>query len=159
MRHRKAGRKFNRTASHRKALLSNLAMSLLVHKQIRTTTAKAKELRRTVEKLITFAKRGSVADRRQVLRVVRDKDVVKDLFDEIAPKYEDRNGGYTRVIKIGRRRGDGAEMAIMELVGYEGALIEKYKSKEKEKSKKKEDKEKAKSKKKEAQAETSEAPE
>ncbi|MFQ5705846.1 MAG: 50S ribosomal protein L17 [bacterium] len=137
MRHRKAGRKLGRTASHRKALLANLAQALFEHKQIKTTTAKAKEAKRTVERLITFAKGGSVADRRQVLKVIRDKAIVKLLFDEIAPTYMDRKGGYTRVIKLGRRMGDGADMAILELVGYEGALIEKLKSREEEKSKKK----------------------
>lgn len=134
MRHRKAHKKLNRTASHRKALISNLATSLFENKQVRTTTVKAKEARRTIERLITFAKRGSLADRRQVLRTVRDKDVVKTLFDEIAPTFESRNGGYTRVIKLGRRRGDGAEMALLELVGYEGAVIEKQQAREEEKA-------------------------
>lgn len=130
MRHRKAHKKLNRTASHRKALISNLATSLLENKQVRTTTAKAKEARKTIERLITFAKRGTLADRRQVLRTVRDKSVVKSLFEEIAPTYESRPGGYTRVIKLGRRRGDGAEMAVLELVGYEGAVIEKQQARE-----------------------------
>jgi large subunit ribosomal protein L17 len=134
MRHRKAHKKLNRTASHRKALISNLATALLENKQVRTTTVKAKEARRTIERLITFAKRGTLADRRQVLRTVRDKSVVKTLFDEIAPTYESRNGGYTRVIKLGRRRGDGAEMAVLELVGYEGAVIEKQQAREEEKA-------------------------
>ena len=134
MRHRKAHKKLNRTASHRKALISNLATSLFENKRVRTTTVKAKEARRTIERLITFAKRGSLADRRQVLRTVRDKDVVKALFDEIAPTYQSRNGGYTRVIKLGRRRGDGAEMALLELVGYEGAVIEKQQAREEEKA-------------------------
>ncbi len=136
MRHRKSGRKLGRTTSHKKALLSNIAASLLEHKQIKTTTAKAKEARRTVERLITFAKRGTLADRRQVLRVIRDRKIVKTLFDEIAPGYENRNGGYTRVIQLGRRRGDGAELALLELVGYEGVQIEKQKAKEEEKAKK-----------------------
>jgi len=143
MRHRKAHRKLGRTASHRKALLANLAMALLQHKQIRTTTIKAKEVRREVERLITFAKRGTLADRRQVLRRIHDRRVVKNLFDEIAPTYQDRNGGYTRIIKLGQRRGDGAELAILELVGFEGVQLEKQEAKAK-KAKKKED-EKAKS--------------
>ncbi len=143
MRHRKAHRKLGRTASHRKALLANLAMALLQHKQIRTTTIKAKEVRREVERLITFAKRGTLADRRQVLRRIHDRHVVKNLFDEIAPTYQDRNGGYTRIIKLGQRRGDGAELAILELVGFEGVQLEKQEAKAK-KAKKKED-EKAKS--------------
>ncbi|RMF58996.1 MAG: 50S ribosomal protein L17 [Calditrichaeota bacterium] len=138
MRHRKAHRKLNRTASHRKALIANLAASLFEHKQVTTTTAKAKEARKTVERLITFAKRGTVAARRQVLKVVTDKKIVKNLFDEIAPTYKDRNGGYTRVVRLGYRRGDGADMALLELVGYEGLLIEKHKAKEEEKAKKKE---------------------
>ena len=140
MRHRKVGNKLGRTASHRRALLANLAAALFLHKQVRTTLAKAKEARRTVERLITFAKRGTLADRRQVLRVIRDRKIVKSLFDEIAPKYDGRKGGYTRVIKLGRRRGDGAEMAILELVGYEGVLMDKHKEKEEKKAKKKETK-------------------
>ena len=138
MRHKKVNAKLNRTAAHRKALYSNVATSLFEHKQVKTTTAKAKAVRKTVERLITFAKRGTLADRRQVLRTIRDRSVVKNLFDEIAPTYKERHGGYTRVIKLGRRKGDGAEMALLELVGYEGVLMEKHKSKEEEKSKKKE---------------------
>ena len=137
MRHKKVNAKLNRTAGHRKALYSNVATSLFEHKQIKTTTAKAKAVRKTVDRLITFAKRGTLADRRQVLRTIRDRSVVKNLFDEIAPTYKERHGGYTRVIKLGRRRGDGAEMALLELVGYEGVLMEKHKSTEEEKSKKK----------------------
>jgi large subunit ribosomal protein L17 len=145
MRHAKVGRKLKRTASHKKALLSNLAASLIEHKRIKTTTAKAKEACRTVDRLITFAKRGTLADRRQVLRIVKDKSLVKTLFDDIAPSYENRNGGYTRVIKLGRRRGDGAELALLELVGYEEVQIEKQKAREEEKAqkaKKKEEKQK-----------------
>ncbi|MCH7679496.1 50S ribosomal protein L17 [candidate division KSB1 bacterium] len=137
MRHKKINAKLNRTAAHRKALYSNVAISLFEHKQVKTTTAKAKAVRKTVDRLITFAKRGTLADRRQVLRTIRDRSVVKNLFDEIAPTYKERHGGYTRVIKLGRRRGDGAEMALLELVGYEGVLMEKHKSTEEEKSKKK----------------------
>jgi len=113
-----------------------MATSLFEHKQIKTTTVKAKEVRRTVDKLITFAKRGTLADRRQVLKTILNKKVVKSLFDEIAPVYEGRNGGYTRIIKLGRRRGDGAEMAMLELVGFEGALLEKSKTKAEKKAKK-----------------------
>lgn len=137
MRHKKVNAKLNRTAAHRKALYSNVAISLFEHKQVKTTTAKAKAVRKTVDRLITFAKRGTLADRRQVLRTIRDRSVVKNLFDEIAPTYKERHGGYTRVIKLGRRRGDGAEMALLELVGYEGVLMEKHKSTEEEKSRKK----------------------
>ena len=138
MRHKKVNAKLNRTAGHRKALYSNVATSLFEHKQVKTTTAKAKAIRKAVDRLITFAKRGTLADRRQVLRTIHNKSIVKNLFDEIAPTYKERDGGYTRVIKLGRRKGDGAEMALLELVGYEGVLIEKHKSKEEEKTKKKE---------------------
>lgn len=136
MRHRKVKNKLGRTTPHQKALISNMAASLFEHKQIKTTTAKATEVKKTVDRLITHAKRGSLADRRRVLRVVQDKNIVRDLFEEIVPNYENRNGGYTRVIKLGRRRGDGAEMALLELVGYEGVLMEKHKAREEEKSKK-----------------------
>ncbi|TDI82862.1 MAG: 50S ribosomal protein L17 [Caldithrix sp.] len=142
MRHRKAHKKLGRTTSHRKAMISNVATSLFEHKQIRTTTPKAKEARKTVERLITFAKRGSLADRRQALKVLHDRKVVKNLFDEIAPVYKGRDGGYTRVIKLGRRRGDGAEMAILELVGFEGTVLEKQKGQEEVKAKKQKKKEK-----------------
>ncbi len=125
MRHAKDHRKLGRTASHRKALLSNLVAALFQHKQIRTTLAKAKEARRYAERMITFGKRGDVAARRRVYRFIPHHKIIKLLFDEIAPKYENRNGGYTRIIKLGRRKGDGAELAILELVGYEGVQIEK----------------------------------
>lgn len=125
MRHRKAGRKLSRTASHRKATLANLAMALFENKSIKTTTAKAKEARGTVERLITFAKRGDLASRRQVLKTISDRTIVRTLFDEIVPKYADRPGGYTRVIKLGQRQGDGADLSILELVGYEGVQTEK----------------------------------
>ena len=125
MRHLKAGRKLGRTSSHRKALLSNIATSLIEHKSIITTTPKAKEARRVVERLITFAKKGDLASRRQVLKTVRDKDLVKELFEKIAPKYESRKGGYTRVIKIGFRKGDNAPLSIFELVGFEGVQADK----------------------------------
>ena len=141
MRHRKAFNKLNRTASHRKALLSNLATQLLMHKKIKTTTAKAKAVRPVVERLITFAKKGTLAARRQVLRTVHDKLVVRELFDEIAPAYSSRQGGYTRIIKLGQRPGDGAELSVIELVGFEGVQKEKKAKKE---SGKKEKKKKAK---------------
>jgi len=133
MRHRKAHKKLGRTASHRKALISNLATSLFLHKQIRTTTVKAKEARKSIDKLITFAKRGDIADRRQVLKIIRDKKVVRSLFDEIAPIFKERNGGYTRVIKLGKRRGDAAEMALLELVGFEDVAMSKQEAKAKRK--------------------------
>lgn len=140
MRHLKAGRKLGRTHSHKKAMLANMAKALFIHKSIITTTPKAKEARSTVERLITFAKKGDLASRRQVLRTIPDKELVRELFEEIAPKYSERDGGYTRVIKIGHRLGDGAKMAIFELVGYEGvqaAKIEKQRQKRKEKAEKK----------------------
>ena len=144
MRHLKSGRKLGRTASHRKAMLSNLATAILTHKSIITTTPKAKEARSTVERLITFAKRGDLASRRMVLRTVKDKKLVKELFEEIAPTYADRNGGYTRVIKIGHRKGDNAPLAIFEMVGYEGvqaAKIEKARQKREAKAEKERSKE------------------
>ncbi len=129
MRHLKAGRKLGRSTSHRKATLANLAASVLEHKSIITTKPKAKEARGVVERLITFAKRGDLAARRQVLRTIPDKNLVKELFEEIAPKYTDRPGGYTRIIKLGNRQGDNAPMAVFELVGYEGAKAEKIEKK------------------------------
>jgi large subunit ribosomal protein L17 len=125
MRHLKSGRKLGRTASHRKATLDNLAAALIEHKSIITTTPKAKEARGVVERLITFAKRGDLAARRQVLRTIPDKKLVKELFEEIAPRYKGRPGGYTRVVKIGNRKGDDAPMSVFELVGYEGKKAEK----------------------------------
>ncbi len=141
MRHLKSGRKLGRTTSHRKALLSNIAAALIEHKSIVTTKAKAKEARSTVERLITFAKKGDLASRRQVLKTIRNKDLVKQLFDDIAPKYEDRSGGYTRVIKLGLRKGDNAPMAILEMVGYENIQsqkIEKQRKKREAKEKQEE---------------------
>lgn len=137
MRHRKNVVKLNRTASHRNALMSNLATQLFEHKKIRTTKAKAKAARPVVERLITFAKKGDLASRRQVLKTVRDKNVVKELFDEIAPTFQSRNGGYTRIVKLGLRQGDGAELAFLELVGFDGVRKDK-----KEKETKKADKKK-----------------
>jgi large subunit ribosomal protein L17 len=116
MRHRKKGRHLGRTAEHRKATLRNLATSLFRHGRIRTTTAKAKELRGFAEPLITKAKRGDLHARRIVARSISDKDVLARLFGELAPRYADRPGGYTRVLKLGHRPGDGADMAIIELV-------------------------------------------
>ena len=119
MRHGKRGRKLGRTASHRKAMLGNMATSLFAHGSIRTTVPKAKELRSMAERLITFAKRGDLHARRQVLRRIRNKVVVSKLFDEIAPTFVDRNGGYTRLLKVGPRRGDSTEICLIELVGDE----------------------------------------
>ncbi len=119
MRHAKRGRKLNRTASHKKAMLNNMATSLFEHGSVRTTIPKAKELRGVTERLITFAKRGDLHARRQVLRRIRNKVVVSKLFEEIGPSFADRNGGYTRVLKMGVRRGDSTEICLIELVGDE----------------------------------------
>ena len=121
MRHGKKVAKLGRTASHRKSMLSNMMTSLFVNEKITTTQIRAKELKRNAEKIITFAKRGDLHARRQVLRIIADKQVVTKLFDEIGPRYKSRNGGYTRVIKMGPRRGDGAFMSIIELVDRPGA--------------------------------------
>lgn len=116
MRHRKKGRKLNRTASHRRATLRNMATSLFLHERIETTTAKAKELRPYAERLITLAKRGDLHARRLAAAKIRDRDVVGKLFDDIGPRFQDRPGGYTRVLKLGARKGDAAEMSLIELV-------------------------------------------
>ena len=121
MRHGKKIAKLGRTASHRKAMLSNMMTSLFANERITTTQIRAKALRRTAEKVITFAKKGDVHARRQVLRVIADKQIVSKLFDELGPRYKSRNGGYTRVGKLGPRRGDGAFMSIIELVDRPGA--------------------------------------
>ncbi|MDE0473511.1 MAG: 50S ribosomal protein L17, partial [Gammaproteobacteria bacterium] len=116
MRHRKTGRSLSRTASHRRALLRNMATALFRHERIETTTAKAKELRPYAERLITLAKRGDLHARRLVARKISDRDVQGKLFDEIAPGFARRPGGYTRILKLRHRRGDAAEMALIELV-------------------------------------------
>jgi large subunit ribosomal protein L17 len=118
MRHRVKGRKLNRTTSHRLATLRALATALLREKKIKTTVAKAKETRVFVEPIITRAKNDSVASRRIIAKDIQDKEVLKELFNEIIPKISDRPGGYTRVVKLGRRLGDAAEMAIIEFVDY-----------------------------------------
>ncbi len=116
MRHRKAGKKLNRTREHRRALFRNLVTALLEKERIETTLAKAKAIRPLAEKMITLGKRGDLHARRQALAFIQKKAVVKKLFDEIAPRYQNRPGGYTRIIRTGIRRGDSAEMAIIELV-------------------------------------------
>ncbi len=116
MRHRKAGRKLGRTSSHRQAMFRNMAASLFHHEAIRTTLPKAKELRRVAEPLLTLAKEDTVANRRLAFARLRDKDVVKKLFDELGPSYRSRPGGYLRVLKAGFRSGDNAPMAYVELV-------------------------------------------
>ncbi len=116
MRHRKKGRKLNRTASHRKATLRNLATSLFRHGRIKTTTAKAKELRPYAERLITLAKRGDLHARRLAAAKIQDRAVLGVLFDDLGPRYAERPGGYTRILKLGSRKGDAAEMSLIELV-------------------------------------------
>ena len=122
MRHNKRGRKLSRKTAHRKALMSNLAVALITHKKIKTTDAKAKELRTYVEPLITFAKRGDLHARRQVLKKIRHKNVVRELFDNIGPSFSDRNGGYTRITKLGFRDNDCAPVSMIEFVGMVGDL-------------------------------------
>src|SRR5438094_8790554 len=119
MRHLKSGRKLNRTSSHRWALMRNLVTALLRDEKIRTTDPKAKELRRWADRVITLGKQGSLHARRRALGMVQDKAVVRKLFDTIGPRFKDRPGGYTRIIKIGRRRGDAAPLSLIELVGAE----------------------------------------
>jgi len=116
MRHRKAGKKLSRTREHRRALFRNLVTELLEKERVETTIAKAKAIRPLAEKMITLGKRGDLHSRRQALGFIQKKSVVKKLFDEIAPRYQNRPGGYTRIIRTGPRRGDNAEMAIIELV-------------------------------------------
>lgn len=116
MRHRRSGRKLNRTAEHRKALFANMAAALVKHEQIVTTLPKAKDLRGVVERLITLAKRGDLHARRLAIARLRDEAMVSKLFDTLGPRYKDREGGYTRVLKAGFRYGDSAPVAVIELV-------------------------------------------
>lgn len=129
MRHLKSKVHLNLTASHRKALFANMTCALIKEKQIRTTTAKAKALRPFVERMITFARKGQLAGRRHVLKHLRQKNAVKELFDKIGPFYANRDGGYTRIIKLGQRRGDAAPLAILELVDREALGEPKIKEK------------------------------
>ena len=119
MKHRVAGRKLGRTSMHRTALLRNLSTELFRHERVRTTLMKAKELRPFAEKLITLSKRETLHARRLVLRDIHDKDVVSKMFDTISSRFAQRPGGYTRIVKLGPRRGDNAEMAFIELIGAE----------------------------------------
>ena len=116
MRHRQAGRKLNRSSSHRKSLFKNMAQALIKHEQIVTTLPKAKELKRVIEKLITLGKKSSLHSRRLAFNQIRDKKMVSKLFGTLAPRYSDRSGGYSRVLKAGFRYGDSAPMAVIELV-------------------------------------------
>jgi large subunit ribosomal protein L17 len=122
MRHRKSGRKLGRTSSHREAMFRNMITSLFEHERIVTTTPKAKEARRIADKMITLAKKGDLHARRQALSYIRSKDIVAKLFEVIHLKFTDRNGGYTRIVQTGIRRGDAAPMAILELVGYQEVI-------------------------------------
>ena len=117
MRHRKSGRHLNRTSAHRKAMFANMAVSLIAHEVIKTTVPKAKELRRVAEPLITLAKEDTVANRRLAFSRLRDKAAVGKLFSELGPRFRERPGGYTRILKTGNRAGDAAPMAYIELVG------------------------------------------
>ena len=137
MRHLKAGRKLGRTTSHRLATLRNMVTSLIEHEKIQTTDSKAKELRRLADKMITLGKRGDLHARRQAMRVIRQKSVAKKLFDDVAPRFKDINGGYTRIIKVKRRHGDNAPVSLIAL-----SVLEKQEKTEK-KSEKKKDKSKA----------------
>ena len=116
MRHGYSGRRLNRSVSHRKAMFANMAVALLKHEQIKTTLPKAKDLRRVVDRLITLGKRGDLHARRQALATLKDRKIAAKLFDDLAERYKDRPGGYTRVLKAGFRYGDMAPMAIIELV-------------------------------------------
>ena len=116
MRHRLSGKKLSRPTGHRSLMLRGMVTDLLRHEAIQTTEAKAREVRRMAEKLITQGKGGTLHNRRQALAVLTDEDIVRKLFDELGPRYESRSGGYTRMVKLGRRKGDAASMAIVELL-------------------------------------------
>jgi large subunit ribosomal protein L17 len=119
MRHLNKGRKLNRTSAHRKALFKNMVLSLIRYGRIKTTDPKAKELRRVADRMVTLGKQGDLAARRRAFAMIQSHEMVKKLFDEIAPRFKDRNGGYTRVIKFGHRRGDAAMLSIIEFTGQE----------------------------------------
>ena len=133
MRHLLKGRKLGRTMAHREMLLRNLVTSLVEKERVRTTVAKAKETRPLIEKMITLGKSGTLQARRRALAVMTKEEAVTRLFETIAPRFSERSGGYTRIVKLGPRKGDGAEMAIIEFVGSEMKIKEK---KKKEKGKK-----------------------
>ena len=122
MRHRSGQRKLNRTASHRKALFANMSASLIKHEQITTTLPKAKELKRVMDKLITLGKKGDLHSRRLAIARIRDQDMARKLFDTLGPRYKERSGGYTRVLKAGFRYGDSTPMAVIELVDRDEAV-------------------------------------
>ena len=127
MRHGKKVKKLNRTSSHRKALMSNLASSLIIHKQIRTTDAKAKQLRRYAERLVTYAKKDNLHGRRLILKNIKgsnSKEITNILMHEIAPMYKDRKGGYTRIIKLGNRKNDNSLVSMIEFVDFKKSINE-----------------------------------
>tara|TARA_B110000438_G_scaffold277775_1_gene300691 strand:- start:135 stop:527 length:393 start_codon:yes stop_codon:yes gene_type:complete len=130
MRHNKSGRKLGRKTAHRKALMSNLASALITHKKIKTTDAKAKELRMFIEPLVTKAKKGDVHSRRLVLKKIRHKSIVRELFDNIGPVFENREGGYTRITKLGFRDNDCAPISIIEFVDMIGISESQVETKE-----------------------------
>ena len=121
MRHKKSGRKLGRDSAHRKALYANLTSALIEHGRVRTTEAKAKEVRPIAEQMITLGKRGDLHARRLAMAELRSNDVVHKLFADVAPRFSERDGGYTRVVKLGPRQGDAASMALLEFVDYEPA--------------------------------------
>jgi large subunit ribosomal protein L17 len=125
MRHLNQGRKLNRTSAHRKALFRNLVLALVKHERIKTTDAKAKELRRYADRMVTLGKRGDLAARRLAFAFMQSRDAVKRLFDEIAPRFKERNGGYTRVVKFGFRRGDAAPLSVVEFSDHSEQAIGK----------------------------------
>ena len=123
MRHHRSGRKLGRDASHRKALYANLAGALIEHGRIKTTAAKAKEVKPIAEQMITLGRRGGVHARRQALAFLRSQDVVHKLFSDVGPRFADRPGGYTRIVKLGPRQGDNAPMVLLELVDHDPAAV------------------------------------
>jgi large subunit ribosomal protein L17 len=133
MRHLNQGRKLNRTGSHRKALFRNMVLSLIRHGRITTTDAKAKELRRFADRMVSLGKQGDLSARRMAFAFMQSRDAVKKLFDEIAPRFKDRPGGYTRVIKFERRRGDAAPLSVIEFTGTSDTVQKKVKKKARKK--------------------------
>src|SRR5580698_11228544 len=143
MRHRNAGYKLGRNTSHRRALLRNLVTSIILEDRVHTTVAKAKAVRPHVEKLITLGKKGDLHSRRQALSFLQTRDAVTRLFDTVAPRYGDRNGGYLRIVRRGFQRGDGAEKAFIELLGAEQLLDEKRQKRAEARAKRREELQKA----------------
>jgi len=143
MRHRNAGYKLGRNTSHRRALLRNLVTSIILEDRVHTTVAKAKAARPHVEKLITLGKKGDLHSRRQALAYLQTREAVTRLFDTVAPRYGDRNGGYLRIMRTGFQRGDGAEKAFIELLGAEALLDEKRQKRAESRAKRREEMQKA----------------